>query len=84
MTHEYILLEKYLRELPPHQEELTMSFKQIEDILKESLPLAAHEHHSWWSNQKQGMLIEPLAWMDAGWMVETVNLHEQRVKFVRQ
>ena len=84
MTDKYTPLEKYLRDLPVSQEKVTLSFDVIEQVLNDSLPPSAHEHHTWWGNQKQGTQVESIAWMDAGWMVDTVDLREKWVRFVRQ
>jgi hypothetical protein len=84
MIGKYIPLEKYLRSLPASQEEVTLSFDIIEQVLSDSLPPSAHEHRAWWGNQKQGTHVEAIAWMDAGWLVDTVDLKEKWVKFVRQ
>jgi len=84
MADKYTPLEKYLRDLPTSQEELTLTFERIEQILNDSLPLQAREPGPWWGNQKQGTHVEVNAWMDAGWMVETVDLREKWVRFVRQ
>ena len=84
MTGKYDPLEKYLRSLPRAQEEVTLSFESIEQVLNDKLPPSAHEHRAWWGNQQQGTHVEAIAWMDAGWMVDTVDLREKWVKFVRQ
>lgn len=84
MTENYAPLERYLRDLPGDHEEITISFEQIERILNVPLPPSAYQDHAWWGNQKQGTQVEAIAWMDAGWMVDTVDLHEKWVKFVRQ
>ena len=84
MTEHYAPLEKYLRDLPVSQEDITLTFESIEEILREPLPAAAREEYPWWDNQKQGIQVESIAWMDAGWMVEMVNLKEKWVRFVRQ
>lgn len=84
MDGKYAPLEQYLRKLPIRQEEVTLTFDIIEKILNDSLPASAHEHRAWWGNQKQGTHVESIAWMDAGWLVEIVNLNEKWVKFVRQ
>ena len=52
--------------------------------VSEMMNLAAFEDEPWWGNQKPGTQVESLAWMDAGWMVDIVNLHEKWVRFVRQ
>jgi hypothetical protein len=84
MTGKFELLEEYLRDLPLSQEEVTLTFKSIEELLDDQLPASAHQHRDWWSNQKQGTQVESIAWMDAGWLVETVNFNEKWVRFVRQ
>jgi hypothetical protein len=84
MADKYYPLEKYLRELPVTQEEVTLTFERVEQILNDRLPPQAREPGRWWGNQKQGMHVETNAWMDAGWMVDTVHLGEKWVRFVRQ
>ena len=84
MTGKYTPLEKYLRALPVSQEEEVLTFARIEQIVGDSLPTVAYQDSAWWGNQKQGIQIEPNAWMDAGWMVEIVDLRERWVRFVRQ
>lgn len=84
MTDNYSPLEQHLRGLPPSQDVVTLTFEHIEQILKATLPRSAHEDSGWWGNQKPGMNVESIAWMDAGWLVENVDLRERRVRFVRQ
>jgi hypothetical protein len=84
MAENYYLLEKYLRDLPVEQEEVTLTFERIDELLKEPLPASAREDLPWWDNQKPGIQVESSAWMDAGWMVEIVDLREKWVRFVRQ
>jgi hypothetical protein len=84
MTGTYDALESYLRGLPADQEQVTLSFESIEQVLQDPLPPSAHEDRAWWGNQKQGTQVESIAWMDAGWMVDTVDLKEKWVRFVRQ
>jgi len=84
MADKYYPLEKYLRNLPVTQEEVTLTFERIEQVLNDQLPPQACEPGSWWGNQKPGMQVEANAWMDAGWMVEAVDLDQRCVRFVRQ
>lgn len=84
MADKYYPLEKYLRDLPVTQEEVILTFERIEQILKDRLPPPAYEDRAWWRNQTQGMQVETIPWMDAGWIVETVDLNEKWVRFVRQ
>ena len=84
MSSKYEPLEQYLRKLPLGQEEVTMNFQLIENLLKDDLPAEAKQEPEWWGNQRQEISIQSIPWMDAGWMVDTVDLHEQWVLFVRQ
>jgi hypothetical protein len=84
MIGQFTALEQYLRDLPPGQEDVTLTFERIEQILNARLPLTAFEEQAWWGNQKPGTHVETIAWMNAGWMVEIVDLKEMWVRFVRQ
>ena len=84
MTGKYDPLEKYLRALPTSQEVVTLSFEFIEQVMNDQLPETARREHEWWGNQKQGTNVESIPWMDAGWLVEMVDLHANWVRFVRQ
>jgi hypothetical protein len=84
MIENYEPLEKYLRGLPTSQDVVTLTFDFIEQVLNEQLPTSAHQEREWWGNQKQGTSVETLAWMNAGWLVDTVDLHKNWVRFVRQ
>jgi hypothetical protein len=84
MSDKYASLEQYLRHLPISEEEVTLTFERIDELLIEPLPTSAREDYLWWENQRRGMQVETVAWMDAGWMVEVVDLREKWVRFVRQ
>lgn len=84
MTGKYAPLEHYLRDLPLTQKEVSLSFEQVERILNDKLPASAYQYQAWWANQKEGSHVEAFAWMDAGWLVDTVNFTEKWVRFVRQ
>jgi len=73
-----------LRGLPLNQGQVTLSFDSIEHELEDVLPQSARDEPKWWGNQKQGTQVEILAWMDAGWLVDIVDLRQQWVCFVRQ
>jgi hypothetical protein len=84
MTDKFTPLQLFLRGLHASQEEVTLTFDLIEKIMNDPLPPSAYQDGTWWGNQKQGTQVEVIAWMDAGWMVEIVNLNEKWVRFVRQ
>lgn len=80
----YDSLKRYLSNLQPTQNEITLPFKKIEEIIHDKLPKSAHIHRAWWSNEKNGVHVSAHAWMEAGWKVDTVNQGERWVRFVRQ
>jgi hypothetical protein len=53
MAGKYIPFEKYLRDLPSTQKEVTLSFAQIEGILKSKLPASAYEDNRWWEHETE-------------------------------
>ena len=83
MAGKYSPLEKYLRELPESQREVTLHFEQIEDILNSKLPSSAYEDQRWWEHEKEGNHINTRAWANAGWKIESLDVNKKRVKFVR-
>ena len=83
MAGKYSPLEKYLRELPESQREVTLRFEQIEDILNSKLPSSAYEDQRWWEHEKEGNHVNARAWTNAGWKIESLDVNKMRVKFVR-
>ena len=68
----YYPLHEYLRPLDQH-EPIRLTFDQIEAIIGASLPHSARASRAWWANSAtpQGQ-----AWLDAGWLVDAVDLEE--------
>jgi hypothetical protein len=79
----YTPLEDHLRDLAASKTTLTLSFDQIEAVMHAPLPKSAYERLNWWDNQVHSLLSHKFAWLHAGWKVETVDLAEKRVRFVR-
>lgn len=46
----YDPLQSYLRDAAAHTADITLTFQQVEDILRFDLPRSAHEHRAWWAN----------------------------------
>ena len=80
----YDPLKNYLINLPKNQMEVTLSFEQVEKIIGAKLPPAAREHRAYWGNNAGGGHAHALAWMEAGWKVDSVNQKDFWVRFVRQ
>jgi len=82
--NKYDPLKNYLLSLPDHQDETTLSFKELERILGANLPPSAYKYRAWWGNDKSSVHVNARAWMGAGWLVDAFNLSEHWVRFVRQ
>ena len=80
----YDPLRDFLKEVPLQQQEVMLSFTQIERILGESLPQSAHKHRAWWSNEQHGQHTNAHAWMTAKWEVDAVDQKAKWVRFRRQ
>jgi len=79
----YAPLEKYLRDLPESQSEVTLSFEQIEGILNSKLPASAYEDRRWWDHEKEGNHVSARAWAKAGWKIESLDVNAKWVKLIR-
>lgn len=64
------------------QNEITLSFAEIETLINDVLPNSAKSNRAWWSNRKQGAL-QASAWIEAGYRVENVDFDQQQVKFYK-
>jgi hypothetical protein len=79
----YSPLETHLRALAATQNELTLSFEQIERAMDSPLPKSAYERLTWWDNEIHSTLSHKYAWLNAGWKVETADLSKKRVRLIR-
>jgi DNA-directed RNA polymerase subunit RPC12/RpoP len=61
--------------------QLNLTFGYIETILKFELETAAYTFKSWWENDRQNP--QAMAWLEAGWEVEDVDLQREGVVFKR-
>ena len=74
----YAPLFDYLQRAP--QDEITLSFSEIETLLGAPLPPSAREQRGWWGNRSGGS-PHAAAWMHAGYHVDSLNLDAERVTF---
>lgn len=56
------------------------SFAEIEAVLRFALPRSAYAYPAWWSNDATGH-SHSLAWLDAGWKTEQVDVQSQQLTF---
>ncbi|UBF25957.1 helix-turn-helix domain-containing protein [Kovacikia minuta CCNUW1] len=76
----YQPLLEYLRRSDRPQ--VTLTFTEIEALMAESLPGSARNKRDWWSNRSKGAL-QATAWMNAGFLVEDLDLEGEQVTFVK-
>ncbi|MBL7163190.1 MAG: helix-turn-helix transcriptional regulator [Anaerolineales bacterium] len=62
------------------EDDLTLTFAEIEATLNDSLPPSARTTRGWWSNRGGGSL-QAAAWMEAGYHVEELDLESEQVTF---
>ncbi|MFP4413957.1 helix-turn-helix domain-containing protein [Coleofasciculus sp.] len=74
----YQPLLEFLRD--SNQDEVTLSFAEIEALINNILPDSARTKRAWWSNRSKGAL-QASAWMEAGYRAEDIDLEQERVTF---
>jgi len=62
--------------------DLSLSFSEVEGILRFALPNSAKEYRPWWANDVSHVQAED-GWLAVGWKVDAVDLVSQRVTFSR-
>jgi hypothetical protein len=80
----YDPLRQYLAGLPASTNSVTLTFGQIEQVLRFSLPPAAYKYPAWWSNpssSKQHPYAQ--AWLGAGFETTGLDLKHKQVSFRR-
>jgi hypothetical protein len=61
-----------------------LTFRQLENILTQSLPDSARRHPEWWANERGGWRhTQCKSWTDAGFETADVNLSTGEVSFRR-
>ncbi len=75
MKTKYEPLEIYLQNQSRSKNEVSLSFREIEQIIGASLPASAHSYQAWWANQKDvSTRSQAKAWLSAGFVVNGVRL----------
>ena len=74
----YLPIAEFLESRPVS--EWRASFQEIESILGFPLPRSARDHPAWWANNPGGH-SHCLAWLEAGWKTEQVDLEAEKVTF---
>ncbi|HEX5144575.1 MAG TPA: hypothetical protein VFW21_11975 [Mycobacterium sp.] len=75
----YQALTAFLNQQASDKKEVRLAFAELERLVG-PLPPSARSYRPWWGNSAYG---QALAWQEAGWVVDSVNLTAQRVVFAR-
>lgn len=74
----YEPLQDYLSNLSQEKSNVSISFKQIEEILGAPLPRSAYTYRAWWGNQQDSKnRPQAHAWLSAGFSVASVQQRPQ-------
>ncbi len=63
-------------------ETLTLSFTQIDELVR-ALPRSARHYAAWWANETGQGHVQARAWMSASWLVDHADLAGEHVIFRR-
>lgn len=62
----------------------SLSFADIEKKLGDSLPASARKYRAWWANEwTPGNHVQARGWLNAGWMVDDLDIARESVQFRR-
>ncbi|MEM7794555.1 MAG: helix-turn-helix transcriptional regulator [Cyanobacteria bacterium P01_C01_bin.118] len=63
------------------EEEITLTFEKVEEVLDNTLPASAFNKKNWWSNRDSDSALQAKAWVSAGYHIDTVDLTQKKVTF---
>jgi CBS domain-containing protein len=78
----YSPLADWLNSQPGGTDLVRLTFEQIEKLIGGTLPDAAYEHRSWWTNDAHGHPYSQ-SWLEVGWRVGYRNIAGRIITFVR-
>ena len=64
-----------------NEEDITLTFREVETIIENSLPASAFNKKNWWSNRDTSSALQAKAWVSAGYHIESVDLTQKTVIF---
>jgi hypothetical protein len=77
----YSSLSRYLLRRGQYTSHFTLKFAEVEAIIGDNLPFGAVRDTEWWANSRA--TAQGRAWINVGWQVESVDLQQRVVTFVR-
>jgi len=78
----YSYLSIFLARKARYRDQVTLTFRQIEEIIGDRLPFSSYNYKHWWSNTQNRSPSE--AWLTVGWTVVRVDLDRKEVTFHRE
>lgn len=60
---------------------VSLSFSQIEKIIKAKLPPSAYSRKEWWANDSVFHTQSRNGWLRSGWKTKKINLEKQYIIF---
>ncbi len=76
----YTALGEYLKR--QRADIVPMTFAEIETITRTKLPVSAHKHRPWWSNNPDNSVMTKV-WLNAGFESEQVDMPARKLVFRR-
>jgi len=77
----YTRLRSFLEAIPSDQEQVALSFSEMERVMESRLPETARNERTWWANTDS--LNQTNTWMQAGWRVEFAHMQAGVIVFRR-
>lgn len=65
------------------QDEITLTFSQIEEIIGDKLPASANKYRQWWANNASVNSRQCKAWLEVGYKTTDVQFGKS-VTFVKE
>ncbi len=81
VSKSYVQLARFL--LQQENDEIEVTFSEIEKDRNQPLPPSARVHRAWWGNTENPSHVHATSWMLTGWKVESIDLENEVVKFIR-
>jgi len=79
----YAPLANFLDSIPPADDQVNLSFTDVEKIIGGDLPASARKHQAWWANDTSNSSKHSVLWLEAGWRRSRLSLTNETVSFTR-
>lgn len=66
------------------QPRITMSFAEIDQLVRGGLPNSAFQYQAWWADEREPKThVHKIAWLEAGYRVDRYDLAARTVTLIR-